>query len=336
MKRLSFLYLILLFFLLIDLFFFSSNKLTSGPLETRNLEPNNPKGEAITLLATGDVMLGRTVNIRVGVVGDFNYPYQFVKDELTKADVSLINLEGPLIENCPIINSGFTFCGDIKHIDGLVDAGIDVVNTANNHILNFGNLGLETTNKVVREHGLTLSNSVGPNYLNVGRMRFAFLGYNDLDYPTGSDLEKEKLLIKPQLSQARENADIIIVSMHWGNEYQSYPSVRQKELAHFLIDSGADLVVGNHPHWVQPVEVYKDKVITYSHGNFIFDQTWSEETKEGVIGKYTFFADGKISFEFLPIYIEEVGQPKIDYGPRGKRILDEMASESAKLTPLEN
>lgn len=320
--------------LLIDLFSFRAGTLTTrlpdNPEKVSNTQI--PEKDVVILLATGDVMLGRSVNIRTKTAGDFNYPYLFVKEELTKADIALINLEGPLVENCPTITSGFTFCGDIKHIEGLVGAGIDVVNTANNHILNFGDPGLQTTNKVVTEHRLTLSNSVGPNYLNVKGMRFAFLGYNDLDYPTGNDLEKEKLLIKPQLSQARKNADIVVISIHWGNEYQSSPSARQKDLAHFLVDSGADLVIGNHTHWVQPVEEYKDKIITYSHGNFIFDQTWSEETKEGVVGKYTFFERKIIDVDFLPVYIEKIGQPKFVQDARGQRIIEKMRKESTGLT----
>lgn len=343
---------VLSFFLLIDLFLFQTKQenkpaqvvqeasllskvVTLEDIFNPNHNPGDslPKNEVITLLATGDVMLGRSVNIKTKATGDFNYPYQHTKDELAMADISLINLEGPLVENCPIINSGFTFCGGTKHIEGLVNAGIDVVNTANNHILNFGNTGFETTNKLVKGHNLILSNQYGANYLKVKGATFAFLGYNDLDYPTNADLEKEKQVIKTHIEQAKSQSDVVVVSTHWGNEYQNQPSARQRDLAHFIIDSGGDLVIGTHPHWIQPIEVYKDKIVAYSHGNFIFDQTWSEKTKEGVVGKYTFFQNKIIDVDFLPIYIEQIGQPKfILGGDRGKKILDEMRKESIFFT----
>lgn len=349
MKSVVFLSSVLFFFLLINIFNFETKFQQTNTSEPAHLlEPKTPtlaeifdknynpgdalpKDKTVTLLATGDVMLGRSVNIKTKRAADFSYPYKHSQDELKTADIALINLEVPLVENCPIINSGFTFCADVKHIDGLAAAGIDVVNTANNHILNFGYTGLETTNRVVAKHGLTLSNAAGPNYLNVKGTNFAFLGYNDLDYPTSLNLEKEKQLIKVQIAQAKQNADIVVVSMHWGNEYQSRPSARQRDLAHFIVDSGADLVVGNHPHWVQPVEVYHGKIIAYSHGNFIFDQTWSEKTKEGVVGKYTFFENRIVDIDFLPIYIEEIGQPKFIKDARGEKILFEMLKESLLL-----
>ncbi|EKD67007.1 MAG: hypothetical protein ACD_48C00640G0003, partial [uncultured bacterium] len=97
----------------------------------------------------------------------------------------------------------------------------------------------------------------------------------------------------------------------WGEEYTATPSARQKELAHFIIDSGADLILGNHPHWIQPPEVYSGKYIMYAHGNTIFDQMWSEETKIGVIGKYTFSGMRLVDVEFIPTYIQDYGQPTL-------------------------
>jgi poly-gamma-glutamate synthesis protein (capsule biosynthesis protein) len=102
-------------------------------------------------------------------------------------------------------------------------------------------------------------------------------------------------------------------------------------LGRFTIDSGADLVIGNHPHWIQPVEIYKGKLITYAHGNFVFDQEWSLKTKQGVIGKYTFYGKELADVEFFPVQIENYGQPYFLEEENAKVILDSMKAESEKL-----
>jgi poly-gamma-glutamate synthesis protein (capsule biosynthesis protein) len=94
------------------------------------------------------------------------------------------------------------------------------------------------------------------------------------------------------------------------------------------IDAGADLVIGNHPHWIQPVELYNGKLITYAHGNFVFDQEWSLETKQGVVGRYTFYDTQLVDVEFLPVLIENYGQPHFLMGAEKQFILDHMYSES--------
>src|SRR6185437_11714659 len=105
----------------------------------------------------------------------------------------------------------------------------------------------------------------------------------------------------------------------------------QSELAHLAIDSGADLVIGNHPQWIEPAELYKGKLITYAHGNFVFDQMWSEKTEEGIVGKYTFYDKRLIDVEYLPIKIEDYGQPYFLQGTDKQKILDQMKQDSEEL-----
>ena len=90
------------------------------------------------------------------------------------------------------------------------------------------------------------------------------------------------------ISQAKANSNIVIASFHWGNEYNHKPSENQIRLAHLALDSGADIVLGNHVHWIQSDEIYKDKYIIYAQGNTVFDQDWSQETREGVIYKFVY------------------------------------------------
>lgn len=283
-----------------------------------------------TLLVTGDVLTARTVNTKTLAANDFTWAWKNIAEELRQADIAYINLETPLVENCPLKDSGMIFCGDVRHIMGLQHAGVDVVNLANNHMGNYGQAGVDTTVKVLENAGLGMSGVNGAHVRDIKGQTIAFLGYNEVDQQVGIYLSEPEL-IKQQVSQAKAQADVVVVQFHWGAEYTHKPTWNQKELARLAIDAGADLIVSNHPHWWQPVEFYKGKVIAYSHGNFIFDQMWSKETREGVVGKYTFYEDTLIDVEFLPILIENFGQPRWLNGTEKSSIIQKMKSESSTL-----
>ncbi len=94
------------------------------------------------------------------------------------------------------------------------------------------------------------------------------------------------------------------------------------------------MIIGNHPHWIQPVEIYMGKLITYAHGNFIMDQEWSLKTKQGIVGKYTFYKEKLVDVNFLPILIENYGQPKFLEENEKEKILEEMKRESLELSEI--
>jgi poly-gamma-glutamate synthesis protein (capsule biosynthesis protein) len=164
---------------------------------------------------------------------------------------------------------------------------------------------------------------------------FAFLGYNDIGTKQEGISWADETTIKNDIANARKNADVVVVMYHWGIEYRDQPDGRQKYLGHLTIDAGADLVIGNHPHWIQPIEFYKGKLITYAHGNFVFDQEWSLKTKQGVVGKYTFYDNSLVDVEYFPVLIENYGQPTFLTGDEKKMILDDMKKQSTilKSTP---
>jgi poly-gamma-glutamate synthesis protein (capsule biosynthesis protein) len=144
-----------------------------------------------------------------------------------------------------------------------------------------------------------------------------------------------------QIKALRQQVDVLAVAVHWGAEYvslpQTAPGVAEDdpvEIAHLAIDAGADLMIGNHPHWVQAVELYKGKFIAYAHGNFIFDQMWSYETRVGVIGRYTFYDDVLIGVEFIPVLSEEFAQPVPVQGADAQAVLDGMKAASEGLAAL--
>lgn len=287
-----------------------------------------PKSRKRTLIATGDIIPARSVNYRTVSSDDFLWPYEKVAEVLKEADVTFANLEAPLTSDCQPTQEGMIFCGDRRNLEGLIFSGIDVISLANNHAGNFGLSGVVETRDLLRSKDILVTGMNGPVYKDISGLKFAFLGYNEIGAKEEGISWAESGRIQREVVGAKSLADVIVVTFHWGIEYVAQPNSRQKELGHLAIDAGADLVIGNHPHWIQPVEVYKGKIITYAHGNFIFDQMWSQKTREGVVGRYTFLDKKIVDVEFLPIRIEDYGQPYFLEDSEKKNILDEMRQES--------
>lgn len=292
----------------------------------------------IKIIATGDVIPARSVNLQTIQRNNFLWPFEKTADVLKSADITFINLETPLMQNCQPTNEGMSFCGSSKHIEGLLSAGVDVTSLGNNHTANHGKQGLEETKKLLEDNGILVTGLTGPVFKDippyaikeVNGIKFAFLGYTDIS-KTSLVSSAEESKIVSEITEATKNSDVVIVQYHWGSEYLTEPEERQKFLARLAIDSGADLIIGNHSHWIKPVEFYKNKLITYGHGNFIFDQEWSQKTKEGIVGVYTFDGKNLIDVEFLPVEIINYGQPYFLEGDKKQKILNELYNESLKL-----
>ena len=295
-----------------------------------------PKDHIRTLIATGDVMTARSVNNQSVTNGNFTYPFLQVADFLKNADLTFINLETSLPDDCPTTTTGMVFCGDQKNTRGLQSAGIDLANLANNHAGNHGSVGVEQTVAALSKVGIDAVGVDKPVIKDVRGLKFAFLGYDDITIPQPGINNVDETKMKTDIAQAKNEADIVVVQFHWGIEYTFMPSSRQEMLGHEAIDDGADLVIGNHPHWIEPIELYKGKLITYAHGNLIFDQYWSEETREGVIGKYTFYDNKLIDVQYYPTYIENYGQPYFLDGSKKSAILSNMEQGSIQLASDES
>jgi len=281
----------------------------------------------LVLITTGDVIPARSVNYKMTKYNDFTHPFIKTADFLKNADITLINLEAPLIKDCSITNEGMVFCGNQRFIEGLKFADIDVVNLANNHALNYGIEGLQQTTDLLENNHILIS-GFPPNNMTIKQFNPApgsagqaislgFLGWNLLE-----QFNKEEILTT--IRQAKTKTDLLIVSLHWGEEYSSCPAKWQISLAHQIIDNGADLIVGNHPHWIQPTEIYNDKLIIYSHGNFIFDQEWSQETKIGIVAKHIFINKQYQSSQFSPVLISDYNQPAFLEGKEKETILKKL------------
>ncbi len=274
----------------------------SVKIDDRPVISLDTRDEKTEIILTGDVMLGRSVMSKALELNDNIYPFRKVAGTLRNADIVFINLENPIIDNCPKHESGFKFCSTPFMVEGLVFAGVDIVTLANNHSRNYGEDGIKQTKEFLEKNAISvtgLNNLAVKQYNNV---TFGFLGFDFVvREPTANDYQ----LIK----ESKEKVDLLIVAVHWGVEYTDQPTQRQKLWAEKLIDSGSDVIVGHHPHWVQIVEQVKSKPVYYSLGNFVFDQMWGERTRRGLIVRLTFSGKDMIKEELLPIYMSSLAQP---------------------------
>jgi poly-gamma-glutamate capsule biosynthesis protein CapA/YwtB (metallophosphatase superfamily) len=288
------------------------------------------------MIATGDVIPAREVNYKMVLHRDWLYPWRPTADYLHSGDLLFINLETPLIQGCPLMHSGFKFCGDARAIAGLDYAGVSVANLANNHSTNFGPAGTSATIRLLADHHIGVSGLGLWEIRDVRGLKFGFLGFNGI----GTHIDRVEL--KREIDIVRPQVDVLVVAFHWGKEYELLPASapgiapdNPRELGHLAIDYGADVVIGNHPHWVEPVEIYRGGFIAYAHGNFIFDQMWSQETREGVVGRYTFYDSRLIRVDYRPVLIDDWAQPHFldDTQGEGLAIIDRMAKASQALAP---
>lgn len=264
-------------------------------------------------------MLGRSVHTQTLKSGDPMYPFRFVRDVLASADIALINLENPLVDSCPVTTTSMTFCAPINAVQALVFAGVDVANLANNHTSNYGASGYESTKAALHTRGILPSDATTLAVIERNGITFGFLGFDIItSWPDEPQLFK-------RVRETDQQVDVLVVSVHRGAEYVREPSEKERILLRSVVDAGADLIIGHHPHVVQPVEEYRGALIAYSLGNFVFDQMWSQDTREGVVGRFTFTNNVLSSFEFIPISMEEVGQPLIVANPDDReRILSRL------------
>jgi poly-gamma-glutamate capsule biosynthesis protein CapA/YwtB (metallophosphatase superfamily) len=270
-----------------------------------------------TLLFAGDVMLARGVGDKMRAERDWKYPFEKIAPTLRAADLAFANLE------CPISDTGrnrhhlYSFRADPRALEGLKFAGFDVMSLANNHAYDWGPGALLDTLKRLRAAGIV---PVGagesdrqvhyPVMVNLDGARLAFLAYVDVEprdatagaaSPGVAWLEPKRVMADIRL--ARHLADLVIVSVHWGVEYTRRPLARQVRWAHEMIDSGADLVVGSHPHVVQRLEEYHGRWIAYSLGNFVFDQN-DPPARRGLMLRVTLEGKRIAAVEGVPITIE--------------------------------
>lgn len=289
---------------------------------------------SLSIILTGDIMLGRRVDLMMKAKNDYAFPFQKIAGELKKADIVFGNLENPISDKGKKTGSIYSFRANPKAIEGLTFAGFNVLSLANDHAFDYGKIALEDTFLRLKTAGI--------NYVGAGfnekeafspiikeidgsagspQAKIGFLAYTDIGsvYWTATknssglasiSLEYFENILQ-DIKKANSQVDILIVSLHSGEEYIKEPGQPQIDFAKAAIDAGADIIVGHHPHIVQKNENYNNGYIFYSLGNFVFDQNSSAETTQGQIIK-VIIEDKKIK-EVIPINIKinQFFQPEI-------------------------
>lgn len=251
----------------------------------------------VTLVFVGDVMMDR--GVKRSIVNNFagDYTALFVHTPyLAAADIAFANLEGPVGTTGRNVGSKYSFRMDPKVVPALRAAGIDVVSFANNHVGDYSRETFDETLKHLSAEsilyagaGSTYADATMPRVIDVRGTRIGYLAATDVGpaWLAATATQSGVLLASDAhlpsiIANAKEQVDVLIVSFHFGDEYAP-ANARQALLAHRAIDSGADIIIGHHPHVMEHIETYKGKPIFYSLGNFIFDQYFSAHTMRGMV-----------------------------------------------------
>lgn len=247
------------------------------------------------LVFGGDVMLSRHVAQRMKASGDNSLPFRKIAPFFKEADLAFVNVESPFSDKGNPPTAGMVFKAPPDSIEGLLAAGIDVVSTANNHSRDQHEYGLLYTldwlekNKIAavgtgRDEAAARRGVV----LTANTVKFGFLGYT-YDQRNGNHKDDDNRInglnivrLREDIAAIRQISNVTVVSMHAGAEYAKTPHPQQQQFARAAIEAGATLVIGHHPHVVQPCEEYQTGVICYSLGNLVFDQT-APGTNDGLV-----------------------------------------------------
>lgn len=267
-------------------------------------------GGSVTLIFGGDVVLSNHVE---SFVGD-KFEYVFERwNEVVASDIFMFNLEHPITRATSKVEKEFNFKMHPKYLRTLQQGRVTLVNAANNHIADYDRAGIDNTMKYL--------DSIGVRYVGIGKnldqarqpviiekngKKIGFLGYHGggkfaaTHSRTGLAPRYEPYILE-DVKQLRSQVDYIVVNFHWGTELAEQPDRGQIALAHHVIDAGADLIVGHHPHVLQGVEAYKGKTIAYSLGNFVFGGN-SRDSYATAVLKVT-LSDTEPAVELVPVSV---------------------------------
>ncbi len=307
-------------------------KMVQAALETvpviEHTDVMNPNDPTVTLMMSGDVTLGHAFEDLIG--SDYTWAFDQIP-EYREADLAMVNLEGTLTTANTKLEKTFNFKAEPSAVEVLKSGGVDIVNLANNHAMDYQGPGLQETLETLEKEGIQgvgagmeLTAARRPTIIDVKGQRIAYFGYYSADYHaagegvpgTNHGLEQR---IADDIKAVRDQVDWIVVNFHWGVELANYPEIWQSDLAYFTIDQGADAIVGHHPHVLQGAEIYKGRPIAYSLGNFIFGGNARSDYDTAVLKMS--LREGQMKVEFLPVEVRKY-QPKVVRGERGDRILE--------------
>lgn len=319
------------------------------------------------IYSTGEIIPARAVDrLGLNKYNDYTYLFDYFKDDLKNANISMAMLENSLLGDPEPCTGCMVFRGDDKVAKGIADVGFDMFTTAGNHAGDAGQDGYPNTIKLFNENKVEYSGTgnASDSYPHIAikelnGMKVGLIGADDIasyywlsnwykkntedtnyknpisGYGTyyfsttdGGYLHTDEAKTKA-LAEIKKHYEIdyMIVFLSWGIEYTNYPTEHQKDLGKSLIDNGANLIIASHPHWVQSIDFYKDVPIIYSMGNFIFDQTHTLETRQGMNVSLTYYGNDLKSIELIPHQTCGYHQTNNDLTPKllsGELTLDQL------------
>lgn len=204
---------------------------------------------------------------------DYSYFFKNFRELFKNDDLTIANLEGPLTNSKDLKLKdeliAYNFKGKKEYAKILKEGYVDVVNLSNNHAYDYGTNGYKDTLEALKLNGIDWYGNGRIIIKNVKGIKIGIIGYKLFGLEK-LNLKSYKSFLLKDIQRARKNCDYLIVTFHWGEENRYYPNKIQREIAHFLIDNGVDLILGHHPHVLQGIECYKGKYIVYSLGNFCY------------------------------------------------------------------
>lgn len=319
--------------------------------------------DPVGVVVTGELIPARCTDAALAEGGDFGAMFDGTRELLLAADIAVVPLEVALTDLSPPTPCTPTFVlqGRAEAVDAIAEAGIDVMLIAGNHALDCWNRcpgGQALLDTLARFDRAGVAHAGGAANIAAARTativerdggRFAFLAYDSIapwyaataGSPGTAPLDVTTLA--EDIAAAAAIADHVIVGFGWGVEYTADPIAFQREAAAIAVAAGASLVIGTHPHWVQAVETFSDDgnaaLVAYSLGNFVFDQSWSVPTTQGMVLEASFAGGELIGYRLRPVVIRGTGElnrglfrPEfVDPAGEGAPILDRVWDASDRL-----
>lgn len=327
-----------------------SQPASASPLRTAG---DVPDFAPVLIASPGELLPVRCTNAALEEHGDFNVIFEDIRPLLDRAHYRVIQLDPALTDlspPTPCVRT-FTLQGSTRAIPAMAEAGIDLVFATGNHITDCWEpcgrydamldtlANLEAAGIATVGAGLDIEVARRPHVATLGtgddRVTFAFLAYDEIapwNFATVTlpgTAPIDVTVVSEDVARARELADVVIVGMSWGIEYTPDPTPGQRAAARAAVEAGAALVIGNHPHVVQAVEVIGGALVTYALGNFLFDQDQTIERMQSVYLEASFARGQLIGFRLRPVRLQ--GDPTLWRGLFRPRLVDP-ASEDGRAT----
>ncbi|MCA9390545.1 CapA family protein [candidate division WWE3 bacterium] len=281
-------------------------------------EPEIFQQEPISLIFFGDIMLARSIQTHQKSRPQ-NWPFNGIQDLISESNLAMGNLESPIGDESITCEDCYRFSIQQDEATILKTVDFDLMTIANNHANDFAdsptktkttleNLGINAVGYI--SEGNT---SQQPVIKEVDSYTIGFLSYSSLTNTNFDHIaEATEENIQSDILALKNTVDLIIVNIHWGNEYTYQVTAEQKNLAHVAVDAGADVIIGHHAHWMQPVEQYQHSLIFYGLGNTVFNMMYSMPTRQGFAVRAVINRnDQTLGFELIPMLIEDYARPRI-------------------------